>query len=660
MDCHRLKEMIPAYLGELLTADKRAAFEEHLRDCASCRAEVEGLRAAEDAVRAGAPHALADPGDGFNRRLWDRIERRAGSQGEGIPRTTPIVQRRVKVRTASGRHLRRRPRSFALVGSVIGAAAAVVVLTIWLAGGDGHTTRSRRHHVASHPTPHAETPRPEPEPRVTPEPARPEPRVAVTETPEPDLGRLTRVEPGDETTLDPDAIAHVTKTPPRDEPAAPAVAKRRETPATGGMSHIAFAGRVEGVVEYRGPTSDRWNRLSAGFAVEAGARIRTRFSRASVRLNSGSLVLLDRSTSLSLNRSAHTKPPVVDLLVGSIYIEASHGDRGFTVTTPHGKAVDVSTRFGVVVTPVRTTVVVTDGAVSAETDAGAQRVTTNQMSTLAGRHARPGKPRTVANVDRYLGWVGTFLGHDSRRGLVALYDFREGDGDVIRDVSLVGQPLDLRISDAKNVRWLGTPEHPRGIAIGGPVALTSREPATKIVEACRRTNEFTVEAWIKPSAPGHGKGMAGPTRIVSLSKDAFLRNFTLGMNGPDQEHLSYGMRLRTTETTLNGTTKTKSGPPVLATPGKTVTTDLTHVVFTRAADGATAFYVDGIERAEGVEGGTLENWDATFHLVLANEFTAGRPWTGEMYSVAIHAAALTKAEVARDFKTGRDAYRQAP
>jgi len=216
-------------------------------------------------------------------------------------------------------------------------------------------------------------------------------------------------------------------------------------------------------------------------------------------------------------------------------------------------------------------------------------------------------------------------------GLVALYSLEEGRGTIVNDVSGNGRPLNLRLRDGSAARWV-----PGGLAIRSRATVGSAGPATKIIEACRKTNEITIEAWIKPANTRQG----GPARIVSLSHDPYKRNFTLG-----QERGNYNVRLRTTRTGENG-----MNPSLSSKSG--VTDRLSHVVYTRNRSGKARVYVDGQVKGSGAITGDLGNWDGGFRLALANELTSDRPWLGELHLVAIYSRALEPAEVVQNHRAG--------
>jgi hypothetical protein len=216
-------------------------------------------------------------------------------------------------------------------------------------------------------------------------------------------------------------------------------------------------------------------------------------------------------------------------------------------------------------------------------------------------------------------------------GLVALYDFAEGAGTTIRDRSATSPPLELRIESPRTVGW-----RPGAISINGSAAIASSTPAKKIVDAVTKSGAISIEAWLQPENTAQN----GPARIVSLSADPGQRNFTLG-----QDAARFDVRFRTEKTGDNGT-------PSLATPDGALTSELTHVVYTRDSSGKAAIYLNGQEKATAEVAGGLANWSGDFRLLLANERTGDRPWRGELHLVAIYERALSADEVAQNHKAG--------
>ncbi len=219
-------------------------------------------------------------------------------------------------------------------------------------------------------------------------------------------------------------------------------------------------------------------------------------------------------------------------------------------------------------------------------------------------------------------------------GLLALYDFASASGPIVKDRSGVGEPLDLQISDQKAVR-----RSAGSLEVLRSTLIQSEGPARKIIDAVRRTNQFTIEAWIKPRSTKED----GPARIVTISKNPSERNFTLG-----QEFDAYDVRFRATRTTTNGM-------PSTPTRRRSLSTKLTHAVYTRDASGRTQIYLDGKPTASGRASGAASNWNTSYRLGLSNEFSGDRTWTGTFYLVAIYSRALSGEEITDNFAAGAGA-----
>lgn len=239
-------------------------------------------------------------------------------------------------------------------------------------------------------------------------------------------------------------------------------------------------------------------------------------------------------------------------------------------------------------------------------------------------------------------------------GAIALYDFDEISGAIVHDSSALSPALDLVVADPDRVRWLAG-----ALQVVRATHIESGIGANKIADACAASNAFTVEAWVMPDSPL----FSGPSRIVTFSQDAGIRNFTLGQatEGYGARTGHYGLRYRTSLTDPNGTSCTDAScTPVNAgnptTPAATVRTDRpTHVVFTRSADVVDG-YLDGAPvTTQSWPGVTSNFWDGNMHLALANEMVSPdgqRTWLGTLYLVAIYCRALSADEVAQNYQAG--------
>lgn len=251
----------------------------------------------------------------------------------------------------------------------------------------------------------------------------------------------------------------------------------------------------------------------------------------------------------------------------------------------------------------------------------------------AGIAQRPAESREGANraKPQSAGASNRSAGKRSGRGLIALYDFQSTSGAVVKDRAGVGKPLDLQIANPKSVRRAAG-----ALEVKRKTTIRSIEPATRLVEAVRKSGEITIEAWVRPAR----LAQTGPARIVTLSKDSSERNFTLG-----HDRDRFELRLRTTRTSRNGI-------PATVSPAGSLTTRLLHVVCTRDRSGRNRIYIDGKQRAERRVAGTPANWKPSFRLALGNELSNDRPWLGTFYLVAIYNRALTAREIGGHFQAG--------
>ena len=221
------------------------------------------------------------------------------------------------------------------------------------------------------------------------------------------------------------------------------------------------------------------------------------------------------------------------------------------------------------------------------------------------------------------------------RGLQALYNFEEGSGSVVNDVSGAGTPLNLTVADPSNVTW-----GPGYLSVNTSTIISTPILATKIYNACRLTDEITIEAWVRPANTTQN----GPARIVTLSSDALNRDFTLGQGVAGGASNAYDLRRRTSTTSSNGT-------PSLSTTAGSLSAQLTHVVATRSASGINKIFINGVETATGSVEGSFSNWE-NYKLAFANELTNDRPWLGEFHLVAIYNRALTTSEINQNYSAG--------
>ncbi len=221
-------------------------------------------------------------------------------------------------------------------------------------------------------------------------------------------------------------------------------------------------------------------------------------------------------------------------------------------------------------------------------------------------------------------------------GLLVLYLFDEGADAVVHDQGGVGIPLNLTLQGEGHV-WA-----PDGLAFTDNAIARTLEPATKVIDACMATNEITIEAWVTPQMGA----MTGPARIVTLSPDVAQRNVTLAQGLIQDPVAQYVGRIRTSDATGSNNGVPQLETPPLASPV------LTHVAYSRSAEGFDRIYVDGAIEVEGVRTGDFSNWMLTTPLACGNELELNRPWLGTMHLAAVYERALSPDEVLQNFAAG--------
>lgn len=220
-------------------------------------------------------------------------------------------------------------------------------------------------------------------------------------------------------------------------------------------------------------------------------------------------------------------------------------------------------------------------------------------------------------------------------GLQVLYDFEEGEGSTVYDVSGVNT-YDLTINAPANVTWSTD-----GLTFDSST-FASSVSATNVGTASQTSSALTIEAWVQPATAT----ASGPATIFTYSNSIWARNFTLGQGYTDGSAGDvYEVRLRTSTTDINGI-------PSVETAAGTVTTDMTQVVYTRSSDGAVTVYLNGEPILDTTVTGTFDAWNVSYRLVLGNELSGDRPWLGTFRLVALYERALTPAEVQQNYLAG--------
>ncbi|MCO7225552.1 LamG domain-containing protein [Pleionea sp. CnH1-48] len=217
---------------------------------------------------------------------------------------------------------------------------------------------------------------------------------------------------------------------------------------------------------------------------------------------------------------------------------------------------------------------------------------------------------------------------------IATFQFKTGNGVTAFDTSGVEPAMNLTFNG--DVEWVGG----WGINIRDGKAQASTSSSKKLYDLITATNEYSIEAWVAPN----NVTQEGPARIVNYSGGADSRNFMLG-----QTLYNYDFLNRSTNADANGN-------PSLSTADadERLQATLQHVIVTYDPVNGRRIYVNGqyTGDADGVEPGTLNDWNDTFAFVLGSEVSGEFKWSGVVRFVSIHNRALTEEQIQQNYDAG--------
>jgi len=228
--------------------------------------------------------------------------------------------------------------------------------------------------------------------------------------------------------------------------------------------------------------------------------------------------------------------------------------------------------------------------------------------------------------------------------IIALYEFKEGEGTIANDTSGIEPAMNLNLFG--NADWVGGwgikigpayTDETTNIAYNNGKAQGSTAASKKLHDLIKATGEYSVEAWVVP-----GNVAQEETPIVTYSGSDEARNFTLG-----QTLYNYDFYQRSSTTDQNEAMSTADADERLQA-------NLQHVVITFAPSEARKIYVNGefTEDLDSDTAGNLSEWDDSFAFVLGNEGSSNSLWQGTLRMVAIHNRALTSEQISQNYNVG--------
>lgn len=224
------------------------------------------------------------------------------------------------------------------------------------------------------------------------------------------------------------------------------------------------------------------------------------------------------------------------------------------------------------------------------------------------------------------------LQRDDSMALV-LYRFDEGSGDLVHDLSKIGNPIDLQIPAGGTYNWLPR----RGLHLVKTMPLTSFSPLDKIL-SIGETNAGTIELWLNtdtmyPLTTDWGTNlisMGSPTEFGKINFAVGTRQNMLAIAGPSQ----VGTELAVHRTSLH------------------------HFVIT-FNDKITTIYRDGVNVGNMNIAWQAKNWKGTLPLLLGSNNYNTKSYQGTFLLAAIHDVILTADQVKKHYQAGPDAEEKA-
>jgi mono/diheme cytochrome c family protein len=260
-------------------------------------------------------------------------------------------------------------------------------------------------------------------------------------------------------------------------------------------------------------------------------------------------------------------------------------------------------------------------------------------------NARPVDPALIASRALNLEQDGLLANSGGRfeDNVIALYEFKFGEGQTAFDTSGVSPALDLTLSG--NVNWVGgwgidlgpAGENEQGFMVPAGKAQGSTTASRKLHTLLTASGEYSIEAWVAP-----GNITQEDARIVTYSGSSTTRNVTLSQT------------LQRYEVLHRSTTSDENTPFATQDADMLVQATLQHVVVNHTPASGRQIFVNGVPSGDidPNNGGLLTEWDDNFALVLGNETDGNSPWQGAIRMVAIHNRALTQEQIQANFEVG--------
>ena len=214
---------------------------------------------------------------------------------------------------------------------------------------------------------------------------------------------------------------------------------------------------------------------------------------------------------------------------------------------------------------------------------------------------------------------------------IVLYNFKERNGNKVKDISGESNPLDLTINNISSIDWSNYGLY---VKDGALIESSNINASQRINDAITSSDEFTVEMWIKPLSTQNA-------RIIDYGTSG-TNNFNIEQLSPN----GYSFVVLTDD--INAP---KGNGGILDT--LKLSKDLIHLTVTQSSvNEIQRIYRNGVEVASDSVTGDVNNWIYPAYLSLGSVLGGSAPWQGIFYLAAIYNRVLDSIEIAHNFSIG--------
>ncbi len=220
--------------------------------------------------------------------------------------------------------------------------------------------------------------------------------------------------------------------------------------------------------------------------------------------------------------------------------------------------------------------------------------------------------------------------------LIVQYYFPNRTIDRVPDISWYESPVDLVITDTADI---SSDIHKCLKIENGTMLISDYDISNKINEAVNRTDEITLECWLKTS----DQIQLPEVKIVSFGNE-HSTNFSLGctIDPWADKKVRYHVNLTTRTTDQHGN-------PSFAIESPLESDVLQHIVFVHNRSGDEMIYVNGKVTELGFRPSGFDDWNDNSRLVFGNSINGDLPWLGSLYMFSLYNKALSETEILQNY-----------